>query len=145
MKRIILLIITSVFCLMAHAEWIEAAETDDYLVYINSEINKDDFGNYMAWFKYVPQTSSLTRIRKGYYREFKKKGYLKLTHFMNLYKYSLRDNKSMLITTTYYASGKPIETVNYDYVSEWQYPVPESLSEAMMEAVKLLVIMQESD
>ena len=145
MKRIITILLFVTICVIAHANWLEVADTSDYIVFINNDINIDEYGHHLVWFKYVPRTHSLTKIRKDNYREYKKKGYLKYTHHMNLYKYNLRENKSMLLTTTYYASEEPIETINYNYISIWQYPIPESLNEAMMEAVKLLVKMQESN
>ncbi len=138
MKRVFFLLLFVTICVMAHAEWIGVAESNDYIVSINDDITKDD-RYYLVWVKYEAKSSALTKERREFYKDFKKKGFLKYTHFLVLQKFDLNGKRLKNITTVYYASDKVIESFNFEYESQWEYPVPGSLYESTMNAVKTLV------
>lgn len=141
MKRIITLLLLATVFIAAHAEWIECTESDDYKAYINPKISKDGYGYryYLAWVKYVAKPKTLAQKRRECARIFKNSKYLKYTHHIELNKFDLNANKYKLINITYYASGRGLETFNQEYLSDWTYPIPDSVGEAILETVKMIV------
>lgn len=145
MKRILSLLLFAIFCMAAHAEWIETAESKDYVIYVNDNITKDYSGYYLVWTKYVAKSSALAKERRELYNIYKKAKCNKFTHRTVMTKYDLKNNKCKTMSIIMYASDEVIESINNEYLFDWEYPVPESVGEGVMEMVKLMVSLQNSD
>ncbi len=145
MKRIFSLLLFAVICVAVHAEWIEADNSNVSVYYVNDNITKDASGYYMVWTKHVTKSNALAKERKELYRDFKNRKYLKYTHAIDLIKFDLNNNRYKIISITYYASSNAIETLNVEYASDWNYPIPESVGERIMEMVNAIIAYQETD
>ena len=145
MKRILSLFLFAVICVASHAEWIETAETDFDVYYVNDNITKDASGYYMVWVKQVPKTNVLAKRRNEYYRKYKKRKYLKYTHTIDLEKIDIYNNRVKCVTITDYASKESIDTVNTEYVTDWEYPIPDSAEDSIMIMAKAIIAYQEND
>lgn len=143
MKRILTLLFFVMICLMAQAEWIKASESTRDTFYINDNIEKDENGYYIVWYKEVTNKSALSKRRSDLYKTFKNKKYLKYTHQMIKCKFDLNKNRYYFIYVAEYASKEPINTRNIEYC-DWQYPIPDSTGEEILNKVKKLVEEQES-
>ena len=139
MKRIITLLLLVTVFIAAHAEWIELGESVDQTIYINPKISKDGYSYHLAWVKHVPKPKALAQERRTLAKDYKNSKYLKYTHRIILYKFDLSANKYKDISTTTYASERVIETSNYEYLSDWTYPIPDSVGEDILETVKKIV------
>lgn len=139
MKQILSLLLFVTICVVAHAEWLYCGETDTDVYYVNADIRKDYSGYYLVWVKEVTKSSALKQKRQELYRDYKKKGFLKYTHAIAHYKYDLRANCYKYLSLTNYSSGGVISTVQLEYRSNWEYPIPDSVGEDIFDTIDSLI------